>query len=90
MSKCKGCGADIVWIKTTAGKAMPCDAEPKLYKADKRGKAIFITPNGETIKGSEVFQPEDIQKATGVGYIPHWATCPAAKTFKKNKGEMEE
>lgn len=24
---CKGCGADIVWMKTTAGKSMPVDAE---------------------------------------------------------------
>lgn len=24
--KCKSCGADIVWIKTTNGKSMPCDA----------------------------------------------------------------
>lgn len=26
-TKCKGCGAQIVWFKTTAGKSMPVDAE---------------------------------------------------------------
>lgn len=83
MSIYKACGAKIIFIKTAAGKSMPCDADPKLYKADKRGKAIFITQNGETIRGIEVFQPEDVSKATGVGYIPHWATCPEAGKFKK-------
>ena len=28
MSKCKRCGAEIIWITTVAGKNMPCDAEP--------------------------------------------------------------
>ena len=27
VSKCSGCGADIVWIKTEAGKNAPCDAK---------------------------------------------------------------
>ena len=64
MSKCKGCGAEIVWIKTTAGKAMPCDLN----------KMTIVTESGETV----------------TGYIPHWATCPAAKSFKKGKGEVEK
>jgi len=25
---CKGCGADIIWIKTQSGKSMPVDAKP--------------------------------------------------------------
>lgn len=24
-SVCRGCGAEIVWVKTEAGKSMPCD-----------------------------------------------------------------
>lgn len=28
MSKCKSCGAEIIWIKTPAGKNTPIDAEP--------------------------------------------------------------
>lgn len=30
MSKCKACGAEIIWIKTPGGKNMPCDAQ-KIY-----------------------------------------------------------
>ena len=57
MAKCKGCGAEIVWIKTINGKNMPCNAE----------KTTIITEKGETI----------------TGHIPHWATCPKYKNFKK-------
>lgn len=27
MAVCKGCGAEVVWAKTTSGKAMPLDAK---------------------------------------------------------------
>lgn len=27
MAKCKGCEAEIVWIKTINGKNMPCNVE---------------------------------------------------------------
>ena len=58
---CKACGKPIVWIRTTKGKSMPCDAEPVAYKEIKGGK----------------------EKMTGVGYIPHWSTCPQANSFRK-------
>ena len=32
MSKCKSCGAEIIWIKTKNGKNMPCDAKPISYR----------------------------------------------------------
>lgn len=41
MSKCRGCKADIIWVKTKAGKAMPCD--PK--------KVTIVTEEGETVQG---------------------------------------
>jgi hypothetical protein len=28
-SKCKSCGAEIVWVKTASGALMPVDAKPK-------------------------------------------------------------
>ncbi len=31
ISKCRSCGAPIVWITTTNGKAMPCDARERAY-----------------------------------------------------------
>lgn len=61
MAKCKGCGAEIIWITTIFGKQMPCNAE----------KTTIITDGGQTI----------------TGHIPHWATCPKYKDFKKEKKE---
>ena len=29
MSKCKGCGAEIIWIETRGGKKHPVDAKPR-------------------------------------------------------------
>ena len=66
---CKACGKPIVWIHTTKGKSMPCDAEPVAYKEVKGGKEKIVTPNGEVI--------------SGIGYIPHWSTCPQANSFRE-------
>lgn len=46
---CRGCGAPIVWIKTPAGKAMPCDPAPVYYKAAPGGKDKIVTTRGEVV-----------------------------------------
>lgn len=46
---CRGCGAPIVWIKTPAGKAMPCDPAPVYYKATPDGKDKIVTTRGEVV-----------------------------------------
>lgn len=80
---CKACGAAIVWIATGAGKSMPCDAAPTYYIERKRiGKKRIVTPNGQVLACEYT---EDPHKATGTGFIPHWATCPHADRFQKGK-----
>lgn len=84
-SICKACGAPIIWIKTSGGKAMPCDAELVTYWQKAGGKAKIVTPNGE------VYSAElqgDLNKATGIGYISHFATCPYANSFRRKHAEM--
>ena len=80
ISVCKSCGKPIVWIRTTKGKSMPCDAEPVAYKEVKGGKKKIVTPNGEVISCTFDAKPDDI---TGIGYTPHWSTCPQANSFRK-------
>ena len=80
MFKCKACGADMVFITTVGGKSMPCDAAPVMYWEKKGAKGKVVTKNGEVI--SCVFEGE-IGDATGIGYLPHWATCPGSKQFRK-------
>ena len=77
---CKSCGKEIVWIKTIAGKAMPCDAAPQYYRQRPGGKRKIVTPNGEVLSCEILENPE---QATGVGYTPHWATCSAPNRFRR-------
>jgi hypothetical protein len=80
MAACKACMAAIVWIKTPAGKSIPCNETPVYYiEKPKSGKKRIVTQNGEVLSCEYT---EDPSKATGVGYVPHWATCPYADRFK--------
>lgn len=82
MKKCKGCGHAIIFIKMGGGRVMPCDPDPVTYWEKPKATGKVITPNGMTI--SCEFEG-DLQKATGVGYRPHWATCPEARKFRTRK-----
>ena len=82
MTVCKSCGASIIWIKTSAGKTMPRNAEPLTYRATPNGTAVIVTPNGETLKADIEEHPEN---ATGIGYISHFATCPNAAAHRRRR-----
>ena len=70
MPKCKGCGAEILWVKMNTGGNMPLDPDPQ--------KFVVIS--------SMVFGKEE-QGHLLTGHTPHWATCPNADDFKKEKKE---
>lgn len=72
MNKCKLCGAKISWIRTTAGKRMPCDPHPVPYRYQLGAVERIVTPNGEVLPCITDIASEE---AEGIGYIPHWATC---------------
>lgn len=80
MAKCKGCGATIVFIMSAGGKVIPCDPEQVMYWKKPKAHNKIVTPNGEVLS-CEYHGPFGEQ--TGVGYIPHFATCPNAEDFKK-------
>ena len=84
MAKCKGCGATIVWIKTLGGKSIPCDPDLVMYWEKEKAKGKVVTPNGEVL--SCEFDG-DLEKATGLGYVSHWSTCPMADSFKRRNGK---
>ena len=79
-AKCRGCGAEIVWIPTPGGKSMPCDPEQVVYWQSPTGLHKIVTPNGQVVSASLDGDP---QTATGIGYISHFATCPEAGKFKR-------
>ena len=41
MSTCKSCGAEIIWIKTLGGNAMPCNLDKK----------TVVTEGGQVVTG---------------------------------------
>lgn len=74
MSKCKGCGAEIKWVKMISDNSMPVDKKPV--------KMIII---GEDLPEGTVsnFQPNRGHMVSV--YMPHWTTCPKAKDFKNKE-----
>jgi len=77
ISRCKTCGKEIIWIKTTAGKNMPCDAGGILCRPDKQGDLTLVTRDGKTIRAVKD------ETSELVGYTSHFATCPAANGWRK-------
>lgn len=80
MATCSGCGAQIIWIQTQRSKKMPCDPKPVPYWAKEKAPGKVVTPAGALVSCEFT---GDLATVTGVGYIPHWATCPKSKAFKK-------
>jgi hypothetical protein len=83
---CRSCGAEIVWVQTKAGNTMPCDVGPVTYWERAKAKDKIVTPNGEVL--SCVFEGDqsslfDTEAATGIGYVPHWATCKYPEAHRK-------
>lgn len=78
---CKSCKAALVWISSAKGKAIPCDAAPVYYiEKPRSGKKRVVTPNGQVLACEYT---EDPHKATGTGYVLHWATCPQADSYRR-------
>ena len=80
MSKCRSCGAKIIWIRTAAGKMMPCNPEKihyRRYEGAGTPEKILVTPDGNITMGT----PDPSSDL--YGYVSHFATCPAAAAHRK-------
>ncbi len=68
MSKCRGCGKEIVWGVTDEGKKIPLDpSAPVYYVSDEK----VDTPQGPTAK---------IERERS-SMVSHFKTCPKASDF---------
>ncbi len=85
-TRCRGCGAEIAFIKTEKGKSMPVDPEAIEFIPD-NGYSVFVMPDGSVKRG--IVQEEAVKKAeVQIGYRSHFSSCPAADQFhRKNKSE---
>lgn len=79
MAKCKSCGAEIIWLVMESGKKMPCDAQKIPCRENVNGKYILVLPSGKLIR-ADIDLDSDVY-----GYTSHFATCPAANDFRKER-----
>ena len=64
-SKCKGCGAPIVWgICNVSGKKIPLDLRPQVYRLSEQEGEVLAIRQSSTVFG-----------------VSHFATCPKANNF---------
>ena len=76
---CRGCGQPIIWIRSAAGKPMPCNPEPVKYWESSTARQLIVLPNGVVVTG-RLSGPRGGE--TGEGYISHFATCTKADRFR--------
>lgn len=85
---CRGCGKEIAFIKTEKGKTMPVNPE-SVYFITGGGPNTYVMADGRIQRGREP-EWEDQGIRPWIGFISHFATCPAADSFrKKRKGERK-
>ena len=80
ITTCRSCGARIRWIRTPAGKSMPCDERPISYLPNPQGKAKLVTPEGTVVSCDEV---QEGTEGSLAGYRAHWSTCDNPNRFKR-------
>lgn len=74
MAECRSCGATITWLTTPEGRKMPANADPS-----PRG-TIVVDDATNTMRFARATDevPEGWTR-----YVPHWATCPDYRSWKK-------
>lgn len=71
MGRCKSCGAEIEWVRTTKGNNMPLDPIPVA------GGNIEMLINGR----AQVVEPDEDK----IRSVSHFATCPEAQSHRRRK-----
>jgi hypothetical protein len=75
--KCKSCGAEIVFVKTEAGRTMPIDREPVedgTWFLGEDNVARIMTKAPKDLEGFTIAMPL---------YKSHYATCSNASAFRR-------
>jgi len=82
--RCRSCGRQVLWIKTKAGKNMPCDTKLLAYVIPEsgKGKERIVTEIGEVVSADIT---DNEAERDGLGYISHFATCPNADYHRKRR-----
>ncbi len=78
LSKCRSCGALIIWARAKSGSHMPLNAVPS--------DAGEWTVQQERVPGTGLQREWAAHRATGrmseTRYVAHWASCPQARSWR--------
>ena len=83
-SVCRGCGKPVIWIRTTAGRKMPVDAEGVWIRLDPDGDS-FVTADGNITFGKKIGDAWEGEEKTALVFESHFATCPVGGQFRNRK-----
>lgn len=75
---CRACGASMIWGKWPNGRGVPLDAEPSAdgnIRLQRDGSA-------EILKGVQLAPARQRKERL---FITHFATCPNADSFRKER-----
>ena len=87
-NRCRGCGAEVIWMKTPMGKKIPVDAEPVWIIVGCPGRKPFVRGDGSFVFGLKVgdaYEPEDPDSEVVECYESHFATCPVGGQFRNRQ-----
>ena len=92
MARCRGCKAEINWMKTEAGRNIPLNPGKifiRLALPDEKRTTIIIRDGGAR-NGKEITEGEAkaLRERGGdvwEGAIAHWVTCPESDSFRKGR-----
>lgn len=80
---CRGCGAEIYWVRTVQGTRTQVDAEPVWVKL-KLGGYPFFRLDGSIVNGTKAGDADDDPDSNFIeAHESHFATCPVGGTFRK-------
>lgn len=85
MARCNSCGAEVIWIRTKAGKQMPVDTKTERFVPDPKGSRLYVMNDGHTMKGEPVLPGNDNMQGICSGHTSHFATCQNAKKHRRRK-----
>ena len=86
-SRCRGCGAEVVWIRTKGQRRkMPVNAETVSVLPFPGGNS-FVQDDGSIIFGRRIGDAWDDDPDANVieAYESHFATCPVGGQFRNRQ-----
>jgi hypothetical protein len=91
-SKCRSCGARIVWAVTDNGKRMPVDAQSSL---DVQGTRLILwtdseAPTVQRVSSRGAFEVARGELYAGPTWGAHWGTCPSAAEHRSYQADRLE